>query len=162
MCRAVLCLVAQSCPSLWDPMDCSPPGSSVHGDSPGKNTGVGCHALLQGIFLTQGSNCHLLQPPSPALAGTFLPLAPPGKHFLANRRGQKCGKWGRFTFKKEWGKILFYFFNRGLRMVKLVGYVRSSGMRENWKWKGQPRAVGVMPWAEIRSGQGWWPWEWAW
>ena len=29
-------------------------------DSPGKNTGVSCHALLQGIFLTQGSNCHLL------------------------------------------------------------------------------------------------------
>ena len=38
------------------PMSCSPPGSSVHGDSPGKNTGVGCHALLQGIFPTQGSN----------------------------------------------------------------------------------------------------------
>ena len=37
-------------------MDCSPPGSSVHVDSPGKNTGVGCHALLQGIFPTQGSN----------------------------------------------------------------------------------------------------------
>ena len=35
---------------------CSLPGSSVHGDSPGKNTGVGCHALLQGIFPTQGSN----------------------------------------------------------------------------------------------------------
>ena len=30
-------------------------------DSPGKNTGVGCHALLQGIFMTQGSNLHLLQ-----------------------------------------------------------------------------------------------------
>ena len=48
--------VAQSCPTLCDPLDCSPPGSSVHGDSPGKNTGVGCHALLQGIFPTQGSN----------------------------------------------------------------------------------------------------------
>ena len=44
---AVLCLVAQSCPTLCDPMDCSLPGSSVHGDSPSKNTGVGCHALLQ-------------------------------------------------------------------------------------------------------------------
>ena len=41
---------------LCNPVDCSPPGSSVHGDSPGKNTGVGCHALLWGIFLTQGSN----------------------------------------------------------------------------------------------------------
>ena len=58
-------------------MDCSPPGSSVYGDSPDKNTGVGCHALLQGIFPTQGSKQHLLH----LLhwqAGS-LRLAPPGK-----------------------------------------------------------------------------------
>ena len=48
--------VAQSCPTLCDTMDYSPPGSSVHGDSPGKYTEVDCHALLQGIFPTQGSN----------------------------------------------------------------------------------------------------------
>ena len=42
--------------TLCDPMDYSPPGSSVYGDSPGKNTGVGCHALLQRIFWTQGLN----------------------------------------------------------------------------------------------------------
>ena len=42
------------------PKDCSPPGFSVHGDSPGKNTGVGCHALLQGIFLTPGIELNLL------------------------------------------------------------------------------------------------------
>ena len=35
----------QSCVTLCNPMDCSPAGFSVHGDSPGKNTGVGCHAL---------------------------------------------------------------------------------------------------------------------
>ena len=52
----VVCLVAQSCLMLFDPVDCSLPGSSIHGDSPGKNSGVGCHALLQGIFPTQGSN----------------------------------------------------------------------------------------------------------
>ena len=51
-----LCLVSQSCLTLCNPMDCSLPGSSVHGNSPGKNTGVGCHALLQGIFPTRGSN----------------------------------------------------------------------------------------------------------
>ena len=51
-----VCLVAQLCPTLCNPMDCSSPGSSVHGDSPGKNTEVSCHALLQGIFPTQGSN----------------------------------------------------------------------------------------------------------
>ena len=50
----------QSCLTLCDPMDCSPSGSSVHGDSPGKNIGVSCHALLQGILLTQGSNPGLL------------------------------------------------------------------------------------------------------
>ena len=46
-------LVAQSCLTLCDPMDCSPPCSSVHGDSSGKNIGVDCHTLLQGIFPTQ-------------------------------------------------------------------------------------------------------------
>ena len=40
---------------FWDPMDYSPQDFSVHRDSPGKNTGVDCHALLQGIFPTQGS-----------------------------------------------------------------------------------------------------------
>ena len=55
-----VCVCAQSCLTLCDPMDCSPPGSSVHGDSAGKNTGVGCHALLQGIFPGQGSNQDLL------------------------------------------------------------------------------------------------------
>ena len=58
-CHHMLCLVDQSCLTLCDPMDCSPPGSSVHGDSPGKNTRVGFHALLQGILLTQSLNLGL-------------------------------------------------------------------------------------------------------
>ena len=49
-------LIVQSCPTFCDPMDCSLPGFPVHGDSPGKNHGVGCLALLQGIFSTEGSN----------------------------------------------------------------------------------------------------------
>ena len=53
---AVLCLVPQLCPTLCNPMDYSPPDSSDHGDSPGKNIGLGCHALLQGTFPTQESN----------------------------------------------------------------------------------------------------------
>ena len=57
---AVLCLVTQLYPTLCNPMDYSLPGSFVHGDSPGKNTGVGSHALLQGISLIQGSNSGLL------------------------------------------------------------------------------------------------------
>ena len=52
-----VCFVAQLCLTLYDPVDFSPPGTSVHGDSPGKNTGVGSCALLQstrkGLTLTQ-------------------------------------------------------------------------------------------------------------
>ena len=55
-----VCVISHVCP-FATPLDCSLPGSSVHGDSPGKNTGVGCHALLQGIFPTQGSNPGILQ-----------------------------------------------------------------------------------------------------
>ena len=72
---AVLCLVAQLSLILCDSMDYRPPGSSVHGDSPGKNTGVGCHSLLQGIFPIQDLNpglphcrqilCHLGHQRSP-------------------------------------------------------------------------------------------------
>ena len=59
-CYAIVCAkLLQSCPILCNPMDYSPPGSSVQGDSPG-NTGVSTHPLLQGIFPTQGSNQHLL------------------------------------------------------------------------------------------------------
>ena len=67
----------QSCLTFCNAMDCSLPGSSVHEIFPGKNNGVGCHALLQGIFLTEGSNLNLLH----LLhwqAGS-LPLTPPGK-----------------------------------------------------------------------------------
>ena len=49
-----VCLGAQSCWTLCDPMDCSPPDSSVHGDSPGKDVAVGCHSLLP------NQNCWIL------------------------------------------------------------------------------------------------------
>ena len=64
--RAMLCFVAQP----WRAT-----GSSVHGDSPGKNTGVDCYALLQGIFPTQGSNPGL--PHSRRILRIF--PEPPGK-----------------------------------------------------------------------------------
>ena len=54
-------------------MDCSPPGSSVHEIFPGKDTGVGCHFLLQGIFPTQGSN--------PVLQADSLPTELQGKPY---------------------------------------------------------------------------------
>ena len=54
--NCVLCLVARLYTTLCNPTDSSLPGSSAPGDSPGKNSGVDFHALLQGIFPTQGSN----------------------------------------------------------------------------------------------------------
>ena len=45
----VLCLDPQSCLTLFNPMDYTPSGFSVNWDSPGKNPGMGCHALLQGL-----------------------------------------------------------------------------------------------------------------
>ena len=61
-------------------MDCSLTGSSVHGDSPGKNTGVACHSLLQGIFPTQGLNLCLLH-----WQEDCLPLNPQGSPGKTNQ-----------------------------------------------------------------------------
>ena len=66
-CNSGLHLRACSCVQL-DPHGLQPPRLLCPWDSPGKNTGVGCHALLQGIFLTQGPNRSLMPP---ALAGGF-------------------------------------------------------------------------------------------
>ena len=57
-CHPGLCLVIQSCQTLCDPMDCSPPGSSIHGIFQARI--LEWVAILQGNFLTQGLNLHLL------------------------------------------------------------------------------------------------------
>ena len=67
------CLISSVLSDSLQSMDCSPPGSSV----PGKNVGVGCHTLLQGIFLTQGLNLSLLCLLHWQVGS--LPLVPPGK-----------------------------------------------------------------------------------
>ena len=67
-------LVAQLCLTLCNPMECGPPGSAVHGDSPGNNTGVGSHSYLQGMFPIQGLNPGLLHCRQNSLSSE-----PPGK-----------------------------------------------------------------------------------
>ena len=69
-----MCLVTQSCPTLYNLMEHSPPGSSVHGDSPGKNTGVGSHTLLQGNLPDPG-----IKPGSAALQADSFPAELHGK-----------------------------------------------------------------------------------
>ena len=95
-------LVAQLCSTLCDPVDCSSPGSSDCGDSPGKNTGVGSHSLLQAIFSTQGSNLVLLHcrwilyclshqgsPEATKLPSIWVQVSP-----LNQTPCQKCRNWG--------------------------------------------------------------------
>ena len=65
----------QSCPTLCKSMDYSLPGSSVHGDSPDKNTGVGCHFLLQGDLPNPG-----IELAFPALQAESLPLNHQGRY----------------------------------------------------------------------------------
>ena len=64
----------QSCLTLCDSLDRSLPGFSVHGITLGKNTAVGCHFLLQSYLPDLGT-----EPKSPALAGGFFTIEPPGK-----------------------------------------------------------------------------------
>ena len=130
-------------------MDGSPP-DSFFWDSPGKNTGVGCHALLQGIFLTQGSNPHLL-----CLvhwqAGS-LPLAPPGNYW-ALKQSTGLPRWlngkesaysareagdvslitgpGRFLWRRKW---------------------QSTPVFSPGKFHGQRSLAGYSPWGCKRVG----------
>ena len=114
---SVLCLVAQLCLTLCDPVACSPPGSSVQGDSPGKNTGVGCHFLLQGILPTQGLNPY--SPPAPPLQADSLLAKLPGNHYLFYSGDQifekvnkymnliisKCGIFCEKQWRGRWWRI---------------------------------------------------------
>ena len=69
--------MSDSVKTLSNPMDLSPPGSSVHGILQARLRRGGSHALLQGIFQTQGLNLHFLG--LLHWQAGYLPLGPPGK-----------------------------------------------------------------------------------
>ena len=104
-----VCPVTQSCLMLHGAMDCSLPGFSVDGILPGRNTAVGSHFLLQGIFLTQGSDLHLLyflhwQTDS-------LPLVPPGKPVCLYFCGSEVPpQLLKTQVGSNWGTSLSHFF----------------------------------------------------
>ena len=101
-------------------MDCSPPSTSVHGDSPGQNTGVGCHVLHQGVFPTQGSNPHILV----SFVGRWgsLPLAPSGKPSISHTKTQKysCIKIRRVLFAKI--QRIHITCNTNLHVIKYITF----------------------------------------
>ena len=91
-----MCLVAQSCSTLCDPLDCGPSGSSVHGDSPGKNTGASRHALLQGILtaLNTGSIPTIV-------TDFFFKFHYPGFHFGGLKKKKKSDESHPFTVRNR-------------------------------------------------------------
>ena len=86
--------VAQSCPTLCDPRDCSSPGSSVHGIFPSKSTGMGCHFLLQcmKVKVKSLSRVQLLVTP-----WTAAYQAPPSMGFFQAR----VLEWGAIAFSEK-------------------------------------------------------------
>ena len=81
----------QSCLTLCNAMDCSLPASSVHGDFLGRNTRVDCHALLQGIFPTQGLN-----PGLPHCRWILYCLSHQERPFMTYQKQIRNEKWWKF------------------------------------------------------------------
>ena len=109
-----------------DPMDCSLPGSSVHEDSPGKNTGVGCHFLLQGIFPTQGLNLDLLH------CRQIL-------YYLSHQRNQNCNA---MDCSPPGSSV------RGIVQERILEWVAISSSKES----SQPRMEPVSPVSSMLAG----------
>ena len=119
---SVCAKLPQLCPTLCNPIDCSLLGSSVHGILQARIR-EGCHFLLQGIFLTQESNVHLLS----LLhwqAGS-LPLVPPGKPLLVR---SMCLQFSCLHFLLR-GKIGWFhldifistlFLNKGFKLFTFI------------------------------------------
>ena len=120
----VLCC-AQSCLTLCDPLDCSPPGSSV----PGILTGAGCHLLLQGIFPTQGSNPGLLHWQADSFS--TVPLEP-----ALLLKTQQCFKWRQHLANQR-----IYSNTHWLRWGWLL-VVGTEKMPEKWNKRLSPHLEG--------------------
>ena len=105
--------VAQLCPTLCDPMDCSLQAVRPW-DFPGKNTGVGCHFLLQEIFPTQGLN----------------PGLPHRRQMLyhLSHQGSQSRRWGRGRYK--------YMCQRKWEEGR-EGWRTQQGARQVWTQKGR-------------------------
>ena len=107
----------QSCVTLFghNSMDCSPSSAFVQLDSPGKNTGMGFHALLQGIFPTQGLSSCL--PSSPALQLDSLTTEPPGKlHGGLTYYQIKCQPVARGMLQKN-----INIYKEYMKVIRIIG-----------------------------------------
>ena len=110
-----LCLVTRSCQTHCDPVNCSPPESSIHGDSPDKNTGVSCHA----------SSRESSKPRSSASQASSLPSESPRKLYctgickptfvailytlLNNQNSKKKKNWKKKSRLEHWSNLKHSF-----------------------------------------------------
>ena len=126
-------------------MDCSLTRSSVHGILPGKYTGMSCHFLLQGIFLTQGSISHLLHFLHWQAGSVNCHVGSPMKCWLSGKESacqcRRCGfdPWVRkISWRRKWQPIpyswLGYLMDRGAWQDTGHG---SQRIRHNWATKQQ-------------------------
>ena len=127
-----------SCLTLCNPMDCSPPGPSVHRILQARIIGVGCHVLLQEIFPSQGSNPHLLcllhwqvgsllVPLGKPISSLFSPLISVTKApwvFLADIQYQRWADYVLLHEQSEEGR---------------KKYMTTEANRKNWNWKNSTR-----------------------
>ena len=117
-----------TCVQLWDLMDSNPPGSSVHGNSPGQNTGVGY--LTSSVDLPNPG----VEPSSPALKADSLPFDPPGK--------PKTTRVGSLSFLQ--GNFLTQESNRDLLHCRQILYQLShQGSTRTLEWVAYPFLQGI-------------------
>ena len=138
--------VSQPCLILCDPMDCSPPGSSVHGIL---QASILCHFLFQGIFPTQGSNTGLLH-----YRHIFLPSEPPWKLKASSQRHLTCILEGDHMYSDRIGKednfLVLRWKERGNKLVRI-----KKGGRPRIPLSGQSKSKARAP---AKMEQGWSEW----
>ena len=162
---SVLCLVTQSFLNLCNPMDYSLPSSSVHGNSPGNNTGVGCLALLQRNIPKLG-----IEPRSPTVQADCLPAEPPvnpsGSESTCNAgypdsipgSGKSAGEGIGYPLQYSWASLVSQLVKNPLAMQEtwVDPWVGKIPWRRKWqstlvfllgKPHGQKSLGGYSPWS---------------
>ena len=137
-----VCVVPQSCPTLSDPMDCSPPNPTTPRllspwDFPGKKSGLGCHFLLQSIFPHRGRTC------VSHIAGRLFNTEPPGKPWGNTGTSQRSRT---FTESLSQGRRLSKWWWPGQDQLgnRVVCFHREAAAEDAGSWKWPPdKSVGA-------------------
>ena len=141
----MLCLVAQSCLTLCNSMDCIPPGSSVHGNSPGKNVKSGLPCPPSGNLPNPGSNPGLLCPPGPDpdVSWVSLPSHPPVcRSSLRGVCMEGAGRASAGAWPSQWDASYYYSFTFCF-LLTLARYLYSRGQRAWMPRIPKPRGIFI-------------------